>query len=160
MLERTDPNFDNLIDLNISEFESEQTLKNYLIQLPLVYATLMNEIESDIYKKSEVDGEVDYFPEFKQRYLPVFNAFCSDKKRVYGGQASSYGFPSEFDGIESSVERNVELKNKNRAEVYFRTENNFEAEYLFIVVRKNGTWRIDNAKYRWYRSEKWKSMIL
>lgn len=147
-------------NINKYEFWDEKEFKGYLIQLPLVYATQMNEIESDIYQKSSKDKDTDYFSEFKKRYLPVFEAFCSDKKRVYGGQANSYGFPSKFDGIEKAIETKVELKNKNRAEVYFKTENNFEAEYLFVLVRKNGTWRIDNAKDRWYGNEKWSSMIL
>jgi len=155
-----DLNFGKLIDLDKTEFTDEQELHDYLISIPLVYGILMNEIESDIHQKSGKDKSIDYFPEFKKRYLPVFEAFCSDKKRVYGGQANSYGFPSKFDGIEKAIEKKVELKNKNRAEVYFKTENNFEAEYLFVLVRKNGTWRIDNAKDRWYGNEKWSSMIL
>ncbi|MDU1904388.1 MAG: NTF2 fold immunity protein [Dysgonomonas sp.] len=152
--------FDQLIDLSKSEFVDEPELKDYLISLPLVYGTLMNRIEDEIYQKTQQDRSVSYLPEFRQKYLPIFEAFASEKKRVYGGKANSYGFPSKYNGIENAVEKGVELKNKNRAEVYFRTENNFRAEYLFVLIRKNGAWRIDNAKRRWYGNTEWNSIIL
>ena len=103
-------------------------------------------------------NRIDY--KFKQRYLPIFETYCSDKQRVYGGQANSFGYPTKYDGIEMFVQQEVTLKNSNRAEVYFRTQNSFEAEYLFVLVRKKGLWRIDSAKVRWYNETKWDSMIL
>ena len=148
------------MDLNKTEFHTENELKDYLISLVLEYTSIMNKIESDIDSKSAEEPKKDFFPEFKERYLPVFEKYCSDKRRVYGGQANSYGNPTKFDGIEKNIEKSVELKNKNRAEVYFKTDNDFDAEYLFIVLRKNGTWRIDSAKDRWYNNEKWKSVLL
>lgn len=150
-------------DLNRDEFSSEEELKKYLLSMALYYGSKMNEIENYIYKSSkENKGKqgFDSFGEFRKLYLPVFEAFASDKKRVYGGQANSFGFPSKYDGIENSTETFVTPKNKNRAEVYFKTNNNFEAEYLFVLVRKNNLWKIDNIKDRWYGNEKWSSTIM
>jgi len=150
-------------DLNKEEFSSEEELKEYLLSIALYYGSKMNEIENHIYKLSEENREkqdFDDFSEFRKLYLPVFEAFASDKKRVYGGKADSFGYPSKYDGIENSIESSVSLKNKNRAEAYFKTTNNFDAEYLFVLVRKNNLWRIDNIKDRWYNSEKWGSVIM
>lgn len=152
------------INLQQTEFESEQDLKNYLKALVLEYAGTMNRIEMETFLKSESkeDSTSDLFEEYKAKYLPVFTAYCSDRKRVYGGKASAFGCPTQFDGIEEHVESDVVLKNANRAEVYFKTTNYQEAEYLFVVVRKKGLWRIDSAKERTYKGlyRPWHSMIL
>ncbi len=148
------------IDLKQTQFATEDELKKYLIALVVEYTSTMNEIENYVNKKSDAEPRKDFFPEFRKRYLPIFDLYCSDKKRVYGGKANSYGIPTKFDGIENSSEQSVEIKNKNRAEAYFKTQNDFDAEYWFVLVRKNDVWRIDNAKYRWYGNEKWNPMIL
>lgn len=150
-------------DLNKDEFSSEEELKKYLLSMALYYGSKMNEIENHISLLDEQHrGEQGFniFDEFRKLYLPVFEAFASDKKRVCGGKANSFGSPSKYDGIENSTETSVTLKNKNRAEIYFKTNNNFDAEYLFVLVRKNNLWRIDNIKDRWYNNEKWDTTIM
>jgi len=148
------------VNVNKTDFQSEDELKIYLRDFVLDYTSQMNIIENDIIKKAKAEPKTDFFPELRQRYLPVFEAFCSDKKRSYGGRANSYGSPTNFDGIENFVKYSVELKNKNRAEIYFETRSSFDTEYLFVLVRKNSVWRIDNYKCRWFKNEKWKSGIL
>jgi hypothetical protein len=148
------------INLQQAEFRNESELKSYLVSLVLGYASTMNRIETEIFLKQEAGGisTSDLFEEYEQKYLPVFTAYCSDKKRVYGG-AGSFGCPTKFDGIEKCIEANVVFKNSNRAEVYFKTENDFDAKYLFVLVRKKGLWRIDNAKERWFNGS-WRNIIL
>lgn len=148
------------LDINKTDFQTETELKDFLISLVLEYARVMNKIENEIYLKAENEPKKDFFPEFKELYLPVFEKYCTEKLRVYGGKANSYGIPTKFDGIEDYIESSVELKNKNRAEVYFKTQNDFDAEYLFVLLRKDNLWRIDSAKERWYEAVKWKSIIL
>lgn len=153
---------DKKINLNQSEFQSEDEMKSYLCAVALEYASTMNEIERDISAKSDANPETDFFPEYKERYLPVFNAYCSEKRRVYGGQADSYGSPPQYDGIEKYTEQRVELKTKSRAEAYFKTNSyngDDQAEYLFVLLRKNGLWRIDSFKYSLY-GFKWSNGIL
>ena len=149
------------INLQQAEFRNESELKSYLVSLVLGYASTMNRIETEIFLKQEAGGisTSDLFEEYEQKYLPVFTAYCSDKKRVYGGRAGSFGCPTKFDGIEKCIEANVVFKNSNRAEVYFKTENDFDAKYLFVLVRKKGLWRIDNAKERWFNGS-WRNIIL
>lgn len=149
------------INLQQAEFRNESELKSYLVSLVLGYASTMNRIETEIFLKQEAGGisTSDLFEEYEQKYLPVFTAYCSDKKRVYGGRAGSFGCPTKFDGIEKYIEANVVFKNSNRAEVYFKTENDFDAKYLFVLVRKKGLWRIDNAKERWFNGS-WRNIIL
>ena len=138
----------------------ETELKNYLINFVLEFCSKMNELEREIVEKAESNPGKDYFPEYRNRYLPIFEEYCSDKKRVYAGKADSYGEPTQYDGIENSIEQNTELKTKSRAEVYFKTQNSFDAEYLFVVLRKNNEWRVDSFKLRWFGNEKWDSGIL
>lgn len=66
----------------------------------------------------------------------------------------------KFNGVEDSVETSVELKNKNRAEVYIKTKTNFDDEYLFVLLRKADEWKIDSYKNKRYRSEKWQNKLL
>ena len=91
--------------------------------------------------------------------MPIFQKYCTNKKRSYGGKANSYGIPTKYDGIESYIEKKIDLKNKNRMEVYFKTNNQFKAEYLFVVLRSKKLWRIDSVKDKWYNKEKWNTII-
>lgn len=149
------------INLEQTEFRSESDLKSYLVSLVLEYASTMNRIEMETFLKQEAGKtkSSDLFEEYKQKYLPVFTAYCTDKKRAYGGQAGSFGCPTKYDGIEKYTEDNVVFKSSNRAEVYLKTDNDFKSEYLFVMVRKKGLWRIDSAKERWFNSS-WRNIIL
>ena len=135
-------------------------MEKHLADLVLEFASKMNAIEREIVELDEKNPDEDYFDEYERKYLAIFREYCTDKKRTYGGNADSYGSPSKYDGIENFIEQKTTIKNKNRAEVYYKTNNDFEAEYLFVVLRKNGIWKIDNAKYKWYGNEKWQSMII
>ncbi len=138
----------------------EKELGIQLINSVLEFASKMNELERDIVEKDEKNPEKDHFKEYKDKYLPIFHKYCTDKKRAYGGKADSYGTPTHYDGIEKAIDQKVVFKTKNRAEVYFKTNNDFDAEYLFVVLRKNETWKVDNVKYKWFGSDKWKPKIL
>ena len=142
----------------------EKELKQYLSALVLEFATKMNEIETDIYLKSEEDedDEKDWFEEFNKQYQPVFEAYCTDKKRVYGGNPRSFGCPPEYSGIDASYEIKVEFKNERKAEVIFKTETKEfgDTGYLFVIVKKKTGWKIDSYK-RWSNwKKKWVNGIL
>ena len=160
----------------------ELELKNFLIKMVQVYGTTWNEHETYVRTQSDAQEEemkakfandvdkfawqkvkppVDWFDEFTKLLAPLFDKYVTEKKRVYGGSVRrSFGFPSKFNGIENPIETNVELKNKNRAEVYFKTETKFKDEYLFVLLRKSDEWRIDSYKGRRYGNEKWDNQIL
>ncbi|MFV0594124.1 NTF2 fold immunity protein [Shewanella sp.] len=90
---------------------------------------------------------------------PLFDGFCTDKPRVYGGKVRNcFGFPSKFNGCDHPLELQVSFKNKNRAEIYIKTNTPFEDEYLFIVLKKADEWRIDSYKNRRYGNEKWRAL--
>ena len=92
----------------------------------------------------------------------VFEAYCTDKKRVYGGNPRSFGCPPEYSGIESAYEIKVEFKNERKAEVIFKTETKEfgDTGYLFVVVKKKNGWKIDSYK-RWSNwKKKWVNGIL
>lgn len=148
------------IDLNKSVFDSGSELKEYLIALTYEYACKVNELERDISEKANADKEKDFFPEYKERYTPIYMAYCTEKRRARGNYAGSFGNPTRFDGIESATEKKVRSKTKDRAEIYFRTQNDFNAEYLFVLLQENGVWRIDSVRDRWYNSRNWSRAIL
>ena len=139
---------------------TDTDLQNELINSALEYATQMNTLELRFSKLDDENPGTDYFPEYKEKYLGIFNKYCTNKKRSYGGQGDSYGEPAQYDGIEDSIEQKTELKTKSRAEVYFKTKNSFDAEYLFVLLKKSGEWKIDSAKYKWYKQEKWDTLHL
>ncbi len=138
----------------------EKELEKYLINFVLEFGSKMNALEREINEKSDNNPGKDYFEEFGEKYLPIFQEYCSNKKRAYGGKADSYGIPTRYDGIENAIEKKATIKNRNRVEVYFKTPNDFDAEYLFVALRKNDIWKIDSLKYKWYGNEKWKPQIL
>lgn len=133
---------------------------NLFINLVLEYATARNAIGREFSSKAAADPEADLFPEFESCYRPVFEAYASDKRRVYGGKAVSFGEPADFGGIERALESTAMLKSRRRAEVYFKTANAFNAEYKFVLVPQAGDLKTDNAKYRWYGGEGWRPLIL
>lgn len=160
---------------------NEQQLKEYLVKLAQEYGSKWNEYEDSVREQSEAemaampefaDAEeqfawfkenkpTDWHEELSKWVGPLFDRYCTDKKRVYGGKnVRSFGFPAKFNGIGSPVETSVDLKNKNRAEVYFKTKTAFQDEYLFVLLRKAGQWKIDSYKGRRFGDEKWDNRIL
>lgn len=159
----------------------EQALKEQLIETAQAFGSKWNEHEAYVLAQSKAQKEArpqfasdeekfawlkanpqtDWFEEFSKLVTPLFDAYCTDKQRVYGGKnPGTFGFPQKFNGIETPVDTSVAFKNKNRAEVYFKTETKFKDEYLFVMLRKANQWRIDSYKGRRYGSEKWDNKIL
>lgn len=155
----------------------EQELKKHLVNIVQEYGSKWNSIEDRIYKQHEQEEielrekftsdeyhyakRTDWHEEFSGQISFILDEYCTDKKRVYGGKSrKSSGFPVKFNGIEHPIKSNVELKNKNRAEVYIQTETNFSDEYLLVLLKKADTWKIDNYKNRRYGNEKWNTCIL
>lgn len=141
---------------------SPQDLENHLIHIARSYAVKMNEIENQIYEMQENDkaGITDCFTAYKAQYDPVFQQYTTSKRRVYGGQANSFGRPTNYDGITATTTAQATVKSKSKAQVYFQTTNQFNAEYLFVLHREGDEWKIDNVKYKWYNSEKWSALIM
>lgn len=139
-----------------------QDLENHLIHIARSYAVKMNEIENQIFEIYQNDKTrlTESFAAYKAQYDPVFQQYATSKKRVYGGQANSYGRPTRYDGITAGTTAQATVKSKSKAEVYFQTDNQFSAEYLFVLHREGEEWKIDNVKYKWYNSEKWSALIM
>ena len=148
------------VDTNKSNFETGVELREHLIALTYDYACKINELERDIYEKSNADKQKDFFPEYKERYTPIYMAYCTEKRRTRASYAGSYGNPTKFDGIEDAVEKKFRSKAKGRAEVYFKTQNTFNAEYLFVLLLENEVWRIDSVRDRWYNRRLWSRAFL
>ncbi len=141
---------------------NEGELKEYLQNMVLEYASKMNELQNRFMKLEHEEPDVNHFPAYKKEYSALFEKYCTNRKRAYGGHGDSFGFPAQYDKIEEATEKSVELKHKSRAEVYFKTQNFFQSEYLFVVLRKNDEWKIDSYKelQNRYSDAKWENMIL
>ncbi|WP_118975306.1 NTF2 fold immunity protein [Taibaiella koreensis] len=142
--------------------EERISLEHHLVAIARAYAIAMNEIENRIFELAQADsrGLKDYFEEYRKLYQPVFLEYATGKKRVYGGQANSYGRPTRYDGINEETNGKTTLKSPNRAEVHFETANAFHAEYLFVLLKEAGVWKIDNVKYKWYHAPKWSPLTM
>lgn len=139
-----------------------EDLETHLIHIARSYAVKMNEIEIRIFEIYENDktGLTESFAAYKAQYDPVFQQYATSKRRVYGGQANSYGRPAKYDGITTETAARATVKSKSKAEVYFQTDNQFSAEYLFVLHKEGEEWKIDNVKYKWYNNEKWSPLIM
>ncbi|WP_160716892.1 NTF2 fold immunity protein [Chitinophaga solisilvae] len=142
--------------------EINTALEHQLVQIARSFAVQMNEIEGRIFtlQQNDKEGKIDHFAVYREAYDPVFQQFTTDKRRVYGGQATSFGWPPKYDGITQETTGKAEIKSKSKAEVYFQTNNRCSAEYLFVLHRKADEWRIDNVKYKWFYNGKWSSLIM
>ncbi|MBK9577514.1 MAG: hypothetical protein IPO40_10585 [Fibrobacteres bacterium] len=142
--------------------EPNSAIENHLIQTAKEFAVKMNELETRIFEIDRIrdDDGVETFKEFRNEYIPIFQQFATSKRRVYGGQANSFGKPTRYDGIKNETEGRADLKSSAKAEVYFKTGNIFEAEYLFVFRKENGEWKIDNVKHKRYKQEKWDMLIM
>lgn len=147
--------------------QNENELKQSLIHFVQEFGRKWNEIERDIYKKSNNEKstkvQTDWFITLKELRYPLYEHYCTDKKRAYGGKknCNSFGFPAKYNGIENPIKTSVELKTKSRAEVYIKTNIDiFKDEYLFIILKKQKNWKIDSYKHRRYENIKWDLAIL
>ncbi len=155
----------------------ERELKDRLIALVQSYGSQWNKCEAFIYDEYEKEDRdikqkypgdqyhyaprTDWHARMSETIAPLFDEYCTDKRRVYGGKkVVSFGFPIKFNGIEDAIETSVELKNKNRAEIYFKTKTHLDDEYKFILLQKEGKWKIDSYKNRRYGNEKWSNELL
>lgn len=154
----------------------EEILQREMIQIVQSFCTKWNAFESDICKQHEAEEErlekenpdtyhyaprTNWFEKFAAFVVPLIEDYCTDKKRVYGGKnIYSFGYPSKYAGVEDPVAISAEIKNKNRAEVYIKTNTHFTDEYLFVLLRKANAWKIDSYKNRRYGGSKWNNAIL
>ena len=155
----------------------EIELKAYLTERLLSFCTRWNSIENTLYTEYMAEEDklqqelpvaefhyakrTDWFALLNEQIAPLFDDFCTEKQRVYGGKVrNSFGFPSKFNGCDHPLEVQITLKSKSRAEIYIKTNTNFEDEYLFIALKKADEWRIDSYKNRRYGNEKWSVQIL
>jgi hypothetical protein len=138
----------------------EQQTKEQIFNHVMEFATKMNHLENKFASINKKNPGTVSFEDFNNEYAEIFTPYCTEKKRAYGGQGVCFGIPTKYDRVENYIERSIELKNKNRAEVYFKTNNNFNAEYLFIVLRKEDEWKIDSYKERRFNGEKWTNKLL
>ncbi|CAI3952290.1 NTF2 fold immunity protein [Commensalibacter communis] len=155
----------------------DTALQDKILSMVIDFASQWNVIETDI--RNQMDAEeaiilqkndgvydhyaprTDWFSLLNEQISPLIDHFCTEKPRIYGGKTQrSFGFPSKFNGIETAEKTAVEIKSKSRIEVYFKTTTMFDDEYLFVVLKKAGEWKIDGYKNRRYHKEKWDNQIL
>lgn len=86
----------------------------------------------------------------------LLKKYCTDRKRSYGGQPSSYGDPTKYVGVDKDRIVNSELIKSNRIEVIVQSDYFGEIQYLFILLKKQNIWLIDSTKSRFTQEHPWK----
>jgi NTF2 fold immunity protein len=162
-----------------------ETLKNSvaseLVQFVCAFTREMNEWERDFeaewsehedtYVHNAPDDAMsayrlrdqDIQAKYRARYVDVFTRYCAQRKRVYGGPEGplSAGMPTKYQGVDESSYLSIEGKSASRSEVFFQTNGPVvDYKFLFVLLKKNGSWKIDGYKYQFRGSVKWESGIL
>jgi hypothetical protein len=133
------------VDLNKTEFNSEEELRVYLLALVLDFTSKVNALDKEFFGKGE-----DPFPEFKEKYIALFDKYCTEKRRAKGSRVNSIFSSGRYTETEKSLVK-IEFITEDSAELYFKTEY-LPYDSVFVIKRREGIWRI----YK-YRHLRWKN---
>ena len=84
---------------------------------------------------------------FHQEYFRIFEAHCTTRKRVHGGNAGSWARNGKYAGASSQTIESVEETKPGRIEVVLRGGQFHGNRFLFVVLKTAAGWRIDSAKH-------------
>lgn len=84
--------------------------------------------------------------EFEKKYYEIFGKYCTNRKRSYGGQPTGYSRNGQYQGCISETVESVRNMSSNRIEVVIKGGLFPDNRFLFVVLKKNGQWKIDSAK--------------
>ena len=86
-----------------------------------------------------------YWEQINASWRPIFDKYCTPRKRVYGQRRYSVGTPTQY---QPRAERILEVSYKSPYRVVISTERTkgFEGIYQYVLVRRGGRWLVDNRK--------------
>jgi hypothetical protein len=136
---------------------NEKELETHLVKMVKEFASKRNDAENHVRGQYEAqrkaqrafnsdeerftwqknNPQINWFDEFSKLLSPLFDTYCTSKKRVYGGtHGYSFGFPVKFNGIENPVSTGIELKTKTVRRYTSKPTRNFRMSiYLCCSVK-------------------------
>jgi len=94
-------------------------------------------------EKARVEGESR--ERLDVRYASTFADHCTVRERKYGGP-HSWGRPTKYAGISAATLVDTQRPRPGRIEV---TATKAFGAYVFIVLKKQGDWKIDSLKVQY-----------
>lgn len=92
----------------------------------------------------------DVFDAFRMEQRKLYALYLTERKsRVYYGGISN---PAKYAAINATNTIVVEHISKNRVEVIFDTSPDNSIDFLFVLLCKNGQWKIDIFKTKYRKS--------
>ena len=114
-------------------------------------------------RKAHEEMNAEIISRHHAAYTNIFERSCTNRKRSYGGPSKSLSarFPTKYDTLDEKTLERVSVKSSSRAEAHFQANGAFtNYKFLFVVLKKQGCWRIDSYKYQFSNEEKWNVGIL
>ena len=133
-----------------------------LVSLFINFASAMNKWESWCSSEHEkVKLKNGDWLEFQNKVLEgqekIFAQFCTKKERKYG-RLGSFQIPPEYDAELEKI-LDVVRESPSRAIILTQQTSGFKNQCKYVLLRKNGEWRIDNKQWKSYDG-KWNKGIL
>jgi len=128
----------------------------------------MGRLEADCHDKDKAQalrGD-DSFEAALDKGTSILEKYLTVRDRAYGGRMGSIGWPPNYNpehlllSVEApSANRRVMVtRHRNPASVDANARDQYERCY--VLVRKNGQWRVDSLKERYFGEDRWKTAIL
>lgn len=86
-----------------------------------------------------------------KEYYPIFEKYCTQRERKYGGQPYSFG--NRYMGIDEESILEVNIVNPKTIEVICQEKGRRDTKYKFVLFKRSEEWLIDNAY--WEDNNKW-----
>jgi hypothetical protein len=96
-------------------------------------------------------------PAMAVAHAAIIAEHCTVKKRVYVDGMLSYGEPPTYRDVVAKNLLAAELVNAKRAHIDFKGS---WVSHRFVVLFKNGEWRIDSVKWRVSPSDSWTNGLI
>jgi hypothetical protein len=112
-------------------------------------------------EKERADGKHSDMDAALAEARAIRDRYCTEKKRAY--PRAGIGYPPDFDANLAMI--GEDTPNPRRCEILTRNTaaspgDSDYREVLFVLLRKQGQWRIDSAKNRLVGQLSWNGMIL
>ena len=129
----------NDLDLEKTQFKNDKDLESYLLSLVLNFTSEVVDLEKKYFEKNN-------FQEFKEKYILLYNKYCTEKRKLKGSKINSIFSPSRFTGIANAFSE-IKLIKKKCIEILFKIKKDPEFGFIFILKEENNLWRIDGFRY-------------
>lgn len=108
----------------------------------------MNRWEVEAWKLLKQSGDSENeksWSEIQMSWKPIFEEFCTKKKRVYGSHRS-LSRPLTYDPQNEEI-LNINYDKTDKVVIKTTRKKGFPQEFCYVLFKKNNKWLIDNKYY-------------